>query len=148
MFPGEDQWYGGASHMWRAFKAKYYFKLNSIWCRNERGFVTTEQGLDKLCRCTRATLYMVENNIIMIAKKELIMNIIKIMMILFFRELMRGISCVEDFIGNCSSIEERHVFQVLYISFLRLTFEPRGLASNFPWAALSPSDGEHVSGDR
>ena len=128
--------------------AKYYFKLNSIWCRNERGFVTTEQGLDKLCRCTRATLYMVENNIIMIAKKELIMNIIKIMMILFFRELMRGISCVEDFIGNCSSIEERHVFQVISLSFLRLTFEPQGLASNFSWAALSPSDGEYVSGDR
>ena len=42
--------------MVRAFGAKYYFKLNSIWCRNERGFVTTEQGLDKLCRCTRATL--------------------------------------------------------------------------------------------
>ena len=69
-------------------------------------------------------------------------------MILFFRELMRGISCVEDFIGNCSSIEERHVFQVISLSFLRLTFEPQGLASNFSWAALSASDGEYVSGDR
>ena len=48
-----------------------------------------------------------------IITKKLIIIIIKILMILIIRELMRGISCVEDFIGNCSSIEERHVFQVL-----------------------------------
>ena len=41
-------------------------------------------------------------------------EVIGILVILLSRELMRGISCVEDFIGNCSSIEERHVFQVLF----------------------------------
>ena len=46
-----------------------------------------------------------------------------ILIILIFRELMRGISCVEDFIGNCSSIEERHVFQVLF--FLKQHDETR-----------------------
>ena len=41
-------------------------------------------------------------------------EVIGMLVIMITRELMRGISCVEDFIGNCSSIEERHVFQVLF----------------------------------
>ena len=51
-----------------------------------------------------------------IITKKLIITTIEILTILIIRELMRGISCVEDFIGNCSSIEERHVFQVIFLS--------------------------------
>ena len=41
-------------------------------------------------------------------------EVIRMLVIVITRELMRGISCVDDFISNCSSIEERHVFQVLF----------------------------------
>ena len=54
---------------------------------------------------------------------EEMMKSLVVLIILIFRELMRGISCVEDFIGNCSSIEERHVFQVLF--FLKQHDETR-----------------------
>ena len=56
-------------------------------------------------------------------KSLVVLIILIILIILIFRELMRGISCVEDFIGNCSSIEERHVFQVLF--FLKQHDETR-----------------------